>query len=127
MDEINKLVAEAKEAKAKDNEKKFSKLDAELKMRQDKGHWQVFYDGNIDDVLAYIRPHYGEIAQKAGVCAITEQTVYSDKSVELVDVTELMAEQFAPDKKTLEIMRDLMKKPPVSFEDMKKAEAEGTL
>jgi hypothetical protein len=53
--------------------------------------------------------------------------VYNDKNVEVIDVTELMAEQFAPDEKTRKIIKDIMKHPPVSFEDMKKAEAEGML
>ena len=36
-----------------------------------------------------------------------------------------MAEQFTPDEKIRKIIKDIMKHPPVSFEDMKKAEAEG--
>jgi hypothetical protein len=127
MFSVEKMISEAKEAKAKGDDKKSQKLEAQLKMLQDKIHWQVFYDGNIDDILAYVRPHYADIAKKAGVCVITEQAVYSSKDVELVDVTELMAEQFAPDEQTKKIMKDLMKKPPMSFEDMKKAETKGTL
>ncbi|MDO8303222.1 MAG: hypothetical protein Q7T18_08270 [Sedimentisphaerales bacterium] len=127
MEEINKLVAEAKEAKVKGDDKKFQKLDAQLKMRQEKGHWQVFCDLGIDDILKLIRPNYGEIAKNAGVSAIVEQAVYNDKNIEVIDVTELMAEQFTPDEKTQKIIKDIMKQPPVSFEDMKKAEATGTL
>jgi hypothetical protein len=127
MFSVDKLISEAKEARAKGNEKKSQKLEAQLKMLQDKVHWQVFYDGNIDDILAYVQPHYADIAKKAGVCIITEQAAYSDKDVEIVDVTTLMAEQFAPDEKTQKIMNDLMKHPPMSFEQMKKAEAAGTL
>ena len=127
MFSVDKMISEAKEAKARGDEKKSQKLEAQLKMLQDKVHWQVFYDGNIDDILTYVRPHYADIAKNAGACAITEQAVYNSKDVELVDVTELMAEQFSPDEKTLKIMKDLMKKPPLSFEEMKKAEAEGNL
>jgi hypothetical protein len=127
MEEINKLIAEAKEAKEKGDKKKFQKLDAELRMWQDKAHWQVFSVCNIDDILAHIRPHYEEIAKKAGVIVIVEQAVYTDKNVEVVDVTELMAEQFGPDEKTQKIMKDIMKHPPLSFEQMKKHEAKGDL
>jgi hypothetical protein len=123
-EKITKIVTQAKEAKASGNDKIYKKLDAELKMEQEKIHWQVFSNARIDDILTQVRPSYEQIAQKANVAAIAENVVYNDTKVELVDVTELVAEQFKPNEATKEKMQQIIKKPPASFEEMKQAESE---
>jgi hypothetical protein len=120
MKDISDRTAEHKKAKAEGNDKLVKQIEEEMKVRQDKMHWQVFGDWNIDDVLVKIRPNYPAIAQKAGVVAIVPRAEFKDASVETVDVTELMAEQFAPDSKTKAIMKDMASKPPLVFEEMRK-------
>ena len=124
MKEISSRRPEYEKAKAEGNDKRMKEIEEEMKVRQDKMHWQVFGDWNIDDVLVKIRPNYPAIAQKAGVVAIVPRAEFKDASVETVDVTELMAEQFAPDAKTKAIMKDIATKPPLVFEEMRKVRTE---
>ena len=122
-EKIAKIVTEANKAKANGNDKVYKQLDAELKMQQDKMHWQVYGNLGIDDILMHVRPSYQKIAAQAGVAAIAENVVYSDPGTEIVDVTEMVAEEFKPDKKTKEMMQEIIKKPVLSFEQLKQAQS----
>jgi hypothetical protein len=124
MDNISARMAEHKKAKAAGDTKQADKIGEEMKVLQDKMHWQVFGDWNIDDILVKIRPNYPDIAKKAGVIAIVPRLEYKDASIEAVDVTMLMAEQFSPDEKTKQIMGEMSKNPPLPFEQMRQVKPE---
>jgi hypothetical protein len=117
---INERMAEHKKAKAEGNDKLVKEIEGQMSTLQDKMHWQVFGDWNIDEVLAKIKPNYPAIAQKTGVVAIVPRAEFKDVSVETVDVTELMVAQFAPDDKTKAIMKEMTAKPPLAFEELRK-------
>jgi predicted MPP superfamily phosphohydrolase len=124
---IAKIVTEANQAKANGNDKIYKKLNDELKMEQEKIHWQVYSNARIDDILMQVRPAYEQIAQKANVAAIAESVLYNDTKIELVDVTDLMVDEFMPSEKTKEKIQEILKKPPASFEQMKQTESDRNL
>lgn len=119
-EEIKAKMAKHKAAKDSGDAKTAEAIEAEMKTLQDKMHNQVFSDGNIDDILKLVRPNYPGIAKKAGVVAIVPRLEFKDATVEAVDVTDLMVEQFSPDEKTKSIMKEMVGKPPLTFEEMQK-------
>jgi len=128
LGELNKLYAECKKAKDA-NDKNYQKLKDELMIKNQQMHLQVFSNARIDNIIEEIRPRLGEIAKNAGVVMIVEEPVYknAEADIELVDVTMLMANEFKPDEKTLEMIKNLPKSKPLSFEKAMKLIAEDKL
>jgi hypothetical protein len=117
---VKDKMAKHKAAKDSNDVKAAKEIEKQMESLQDKMHWQVFSDWNVDDVLVQIRPNYLEIARKAGVVAIVPRVEFKDAGVEQVDVTTQMIEQFRPDEQTMKIIKDMAAKPPLSFEEMRK-------
>jgi hypothetical protein len=122
--DIQEQMAKHKTAKDAGDEKVATEIEGQMKMLQDKMHWQVFSDWNIDNILKVVRPNYPEIARKARVTAIVPRVEFNDGTIEAVDVTDLMAEQFAPDEKTKAMMKDIASKPALTFEKMREVKTE---
>jgi hypothetical protein len=116
--------AEYDAAKKAGDEKHLKEIDDRMRNAQDKMHWQVFSDWNINDILEVIKPNYAEIARKAGVVALVPKVSFADDSVEAVDVTMAMVEQFAPDQKTVQMMKEMAKHAPLPLEEMKQVRPE---
>lgn len=112
LDSVAKLAATAKKAKADGDEKTYDKLRAKLASRQEQLEYQVFSDRRIDDIIAEIPPALAEVKQKAGVDRIVDKRD-APKDGATVDVTRQLVDQFHPTDKTLKMIDDLVKQPPV--------------
>ncbi len=109
----NKLYADAKQAKAAGDKERLAQLEKEGPALQDRMHRQVFGDAPIDDVLESIKDALPEIQKKANVQKLAPKAP-ADPGVEVVDVTPLLVEQFHPTEKTLKMIEEMKKHPPLS-------------
>jgi hypothetical protein len=113
---VNDLRKELEEAKEKGDDVRAKELESLGPEIQEKLHQQVFGGAPIDDILIKIESELPAIARKAGVHVIVQDVLYRSPEVEVVDITREMAAPFHPDEKTLEIMEQLLKQPPVDME-----------
>ncbi|UCD29259.1 MAG: hypothetical protein JSV03_01915, partial [Planctomycetota bacterium] len=114
------LMAERDKAQKAGNTKRVKELEAKGKAMQQRVHRQGFGHARIDDILEHLRKEIPGIARKAGVDVVAEETLYHDSSVEIVDITDFMIEPFNPSKKTRNIIKDLLKHPPLKDEQLEK-------
>ena len=112
QDVIKKLQAEAEKAKAAGDKERLAELNKEGGSRQNRLHSQVFGNAPIDDILETIKEALPEIQAKAGVQKIVAQDP-RDPALEVVDVTALLVQHFKPTEKTLRMIEDLKKHPPL--------------
>jgi hypothetical protein len=119
---INKLIDEQKKAKAAGDTEKVKRLEAEGRAQQERFHEQGFSGAPVDDILATIKDKLPGIAKEAGVDLIVSkwQIVYHMPGTELVDVTDLMIQPFHPDEKAVRVVKDLMSKPLIPVEVVRK-------
>lgn len=113
--EIAKLRTEVEKAKAAGDEKRVGELQPQGERGQRRAHAQVFSNGPIDDILPKLKDAMAAVAKKANVAVIVPSAAWHDDSVELVDVTELLAEQFKPSDETRKIMAEIRKSQPMDF------------
>lgn len=79
---------------------------------QDKRHRQVFGSAPIDDILEVMKDELPKIQTRAGVQKIMRECPPGPE-FEAVDVTREMVAFFKPDEKTLKMIEDLKKHPPL--------------
>ena len=120
--QLSDMTAEHKKAKAAGDTKRIARLEKAGSQAQDRGHKQVFGNEPIDDVLERIAKDLPRIAKSAGVDIIVSkwEIAYQKRSAKFVDVTWEMVDLFEPDEKTVKIARDLVKRKPVSSEELDK-------
>jgi hypothetical protein len=118
--QLSNMRAEYKEAKARGDTTRVKKLEIEGPKSQDRMHRQVFGNEPIDDVLKKIDKDLPEIAKSAGVDMIVSQweIVYQKQSLKFVDVTWEMVNLFEPDKKTVKVIKELLRQKPVPSEEL---------
>jgi hypothetical protein len=110
---VRELHAEADRAKAEGDEARLKELEREGAGQQERLHRQVFGDAPIDDILERMEGDLAGVAEAAGVDLIVGDVLYRSDSAEVVDITLEMAATFHPDEKTLEILAQLRRTPPV--------------
>jgi hypothetical protein len=115
-------IPEMEKAKAAGDTKKIEELDKWGKAQQAKLHRQGFGTAPVHDLLKHVKDEIPQIAKETGVDIIISKwdVVYQNPSVELVDITDKIVEPFRPSQKTLSIIKDLVKQPPVSEEVLEK-------
>ncbi len=127
----NKIVAAAKEAKAKGDTNRLSELKAVMKKRQEKNHLQVFSTAPVDDVLATIKDRVELVQKQAGVSRLIskwdEAGLKPFKSAEKVDVTAPLLGAFRLDEKQLKVVSDIEKHDPLPLAKAKQMLREGKL
>jgi hypothetical protein len=118
---VQKLMDEYKKAEKAGDQQKMKELKAEGKAGQERVHQQGFGTASVANILAEIKDQLPEIAKKAGVDVIVSKwdITYQSPSAEFVDVTDEIIKPFKPNEKTLKIIEDLRKRPPVSLEELK--------
>jgi hypothetical protein len=114
-DEVAKLRGEIEKAKAAGDEKRVQELMPQGERGQRRAHAQVFSNAPIDNILPKLRDSMPAVAKKANVAAIIPSADWYDPAVELVDVTDLLVEQFKPTAETRKIMAELSKNQPVDL------------
>ena len=117
---IGEMMAEYKKAKAAGDTESIARLEKAGSQAQDRGHKQVFGNEPVDDVLEKIAKELPKIAESAGVDIIVSkwEIAYQKRSAKFVDVTWEMVNLFEPDAETVRIAKDLLKREPVSSEEL---------
>lgn len=118
--QLGDMMAEHKEAKAAGDTERIARLEKAGSQAQDRGHKQVFGNEPVDDVLERIAKDLPRIAASAGVDIIVSkwEIAYQKRSARFVDVTWEMVNLFDPDEETVRIAKDLVKREPVSLEEL---------
>ncbi|MHC4445413.1 MAG: OmpH family outer membrane protein [Planctomycetota bacterium] len=117
---LKSLMAERNKAKKAGNTKRVKELEAQGEAAQQRVHRQTFGHARIDNILKHIKKEIPQIARKAGVDVVAEETLYHNSAVEIVDITDFVIEPFKPKEKTRKIIKDLRKRPPLSNEQLEK-------
>ena len=94
-------------AKAANDTKKVQELDAWGNADQETAHQQLAGEAPITNILEALAPGFPEIAKKARVTMIVADLPYADRSVEKVDVTEMLLDWLKADERTRTIVRGL--------------------
>ncbi len=121
---MKKLKEEHDQAKAAGDHEKAKTLEAEGRAGQEKVHTQVFGSAPVDEIVAKIKDQLPEIAKRAEVDLILSKwtITYRSPGAEFIDVTDPMARLFQPDEATWKIIRESLKREPVSAEELRKHE-----
>ena len=113
---VESLKTERSDAEARGDSERVAELDALGPRLQDELHKQVFGGAPIPDILAMIEDDLPDIAEAAGVDLIVADPLYLAPDAEMIDITRHMAAPFDPDEKTLEILDELLDRPPVDMD-----------
>jgi len=116
---LKKLKEEYNKAKADGDEKKAKELAEKGKAGQQMFHMQGFSTAPVNDILEQIKDKVPAIAKQAGVDLIVSkwEIVYQSPDAEFVDITDLMIKPFNPSEKTLSIINELTKHPPIPLQE----------
>jgi hypothetical protein len=108
------------QAKAAGDERRAKELDKELWAHRKLVHRQVFSTESVDEILEHIKDRLPEIAASAGVTEIVskwdKKRLAQYRSAELIDVTNLLVDEYKPDAKTLAMISELPKHKPLTKE-----------
>lgn len=110
-----KLQQDNAKAIAEKDSIKTKKLNREGQLRQAFLHEQGFGTGSVNNLLTNIKEKLDKFAQDEKLNAIVSkwELNYSDINVEIVDVTEQVANLFEPNKKFKDILKELLKNEPI--------------
>ena len=97
---LREMMVQRDAAKAAGDEEKAKKIESEGAASQEAAHKQLAGEANLDNIFAHLQPVLSEIAKKANVQLIVEKPLFNDSTVEVVDVTDLLTEQFPPRQKS---------------------------
>ncbi|HYG34380.1 MAG TPA: hypothetical protein VEC99_06325 [Clostridia bacterium] len=111
--ELKRQMAERDKAKAAGDNQRVAALEKWGKESQDRAHRQTFGDAPIDNILAYMTNSLPQIKEQANVQTIAARAPATG-SAQTVDITAQMVKQFNPTEKTLKMIEDLKKHPPMS-------------
>jgi hypothetical protein len=75
--------------------------------QQDLAHRQLAGEAPIDNILAALAPQLPELARKAGVVLIAPDLPYADRTVQTVDVTDLLLDCLHADQRTRDMAQEL--------------------
>lgn len=97
---LREMMIQRDSAKAAGDEEKVKKIESEGAASQEVAHKQLAGEANLDNIFTRFQPVLSEIAKKANVQLIVEKPLFNDSTVEVVDVTDLLIEQFPPRQKS---------------------------
>jgi hypothetical protein len=119
---FNRLMDEYKKAKASGDVNEARRLETQGHREQDQLHRQVFSSGSIANILEKIKDQLPGISQQAGVDLIVSKwdIAYQIPGTQTVDITQAMVKPFHPSEKTLRVIQDLEKTPPIPLEEARK-------
>ncbi len=106
-------------AKAAGDEELVTMLNALGPAFQKRIHEQGFGTAPVDDILARIEDRFPGIAKKAGVDVIVSKwtLTYHSPAAKFVDVTDMIVAEFDPNEETLQGIREIVAKEPVTLRD----------
>jgi len=105
--ELAQLRAQADKARADGDANRLMELEKQGGQGQQRAHAQVFSNAPIDNILPKLKESMPAVAKEANVVAIVPKADWNDTSIELVDVTDLLVEQFKPTEQTRKIIAEI--------------------
>ena len=114
---IRKLSAEAKDAQAAGDQKRYEELRDQLERLQFAAHVQIFSDARPEEALAKLAPDMAAVAREVRVAAIANRLDYSGTEVETVDVTDALVARLNPPPEDKQLIEGLRKVKPVPLYD----------
>jgi hypothetical protein len=122
--QLKEKSAAGKAAKAAGDQAQFNKLSKEMADEQDRIHHEVFSTAPAEEAMAALKPRLAVIQKQAGVSALVskwdKQTLFTYKSAQQVDVTDLLVREFKLDPKQTKIIEDIKKQKPVPLDKIDK-------
>lgn len=121
--ELADIQTEHKAAKAEGNEARVKEIEASMQSRQQVFHRQGFGTAPVDDILENISAdEMAAIAKAAGVDVIVSKwnITYAVPGAALVDVTDQLVAPFHPNERTLQTIKELRGKQPLSRDELNK-------
>ena len=70
----------------------------------------------MDDLLEPVKDKFKDLAARTGVDIIALQSDYAGTDVEIVDITNEMVLLYEPSEKTLKIIKEIKKHPPLDLD-----------
>ena len=126
MRQLNAAIMAAKQAKTEGQTERSEQMAAALRKQQEEAHLQVFGSAPVDDALLALKEKLPALQEKAGVSNLVskwdEAALSHYSKAELVDVTDLLAEEFKPTDAQRKVIASIKKSKPVSAEEIKKSE-----
>jgi hypothetical protein len=118
--DMKNLRAKYEKAKAEKDEKTIKECEAEGPAQQQILHQQGFSIASVADILEKVKADLPKVAQETGVDLIVSkwEVAHAEPSIEIVDVTANLVKLFKPDERTLKILEELSKQPPVPLLDL---------
>ncbi len=109
------LMKKKKKAEKKGDAERVAEIEKQGERLQDKMHRQTFGKSNVDDLLEPIMKRLDEVAKKANLDIIADDTIFTGPGVETVDVTKEIVALFDPSPRTLNTVKELKKTKPLAM------------
>ena len=115
--QMQEFRAQGEKAKASNDAKLLSELEAKAQTQQALLHLQGFSIGSVSEILANYQADVAAVAKQANVSAIVSQfeLAYQDPSVETVDVTEALVKKINDSPKMPAMLASLKTNKPLSM------------
>ena len=110
-EQIKQKMAERDAARIANDTKKVQELEAWGARHQELAHQQLTGAASIANILDSLAGAIPEIARKARVVVIAVDLLYTDPSIETVDVTGQILDWLQADEATRNIVRELQRRP----------------
>lgn len=120
MKQLNSMRAELKKAKDEGNEKRAKELEKQGPGLQELLHLQGFSTGSVRNIMERIKNKLPQIARENNVSLIISkwEPAYTDRSLQLVDITMKLVNLFNPDEQTLKTITEMQKQQPIPMEKL---------
>lgn len=117
---LSSLTTEHNEAKEDGNEERIKELESKAQALQHLAHQQAFSTGSVSNILENIKDALPRIAMEARVSIIVSkwEIAYRDSSLETIDVTPQLVQQFNPDERALKWIEDSRNQSPIPIEEI---------
>ncbi len=113
-----------KAAKGRGDKKEIAKLKREAEEHQKRLHKQGFSVAPVDDLLKHIKKHLADIKKKSAVDVIVskwdKKSLAKYKTATKKDITMVIVKAFNPEKRTLNIVKQIQTKKPILLKQAEK-------
>jgi hypothetical protein len=116
------LKSQLDQAEAAGDKAKAAEIKAEGKAGQERLHQQGFGTASVKKYLELVKDKLPAVAKEAQVDFLVSkwEIAYQNPAIEAVDVTDELVKVFEPNERTLKIVQDLKKHPPIDEDQIRK-------
>jgi len=112
-------MAELKKAEAAGDTARVRELNEWGPKMQRQLHRQGFCRVPVDDLLAFVKDKFPEVAAKTGVDLISMQCDYAGANIEIIDLTHELVALFKPSEQTLKNIEEIGKTAPLDLDALR--------